>query len=238
MLCKPFIIVCTEAWVSDTINFINIKRYSNVLSILNEQLGMGNLFACWVSHWLTIHHKRNRVITSKEYLALFDRNTDYFCHCVINVDETLIHLNPPKTKQQSKQSISTGEKVPGYPRWICQPTKSLRQFFQNAPDIIYTNYLQKEQSMTKADIMPTYWTGKTKIWGRNDRKRKRKRYGSKDVIISHSESLYWEEVDKFQKSWMKESTKETTLRNKFFLSNNLCFISKVSELSKLIAQHR
>ena len=52
--------------------------HGSVVSILKDHLGMKKLSARWVSRLLTIDHKRNRVTTSIECLALFNRNKDEF----------------------------------------------------------------------------------------------------------------------------------------------------------------
>ncbi|GBP09183.1 Putative uncharacterized protein FLJ37770 [Eumeta japonica] len=47
--------------------------------ISHEYLDMRKLSARWVPRLLTLDHKRNRVTTSKECLAMFSRNPDEFC---------------------------------------------------------------------------------------------------------------------------------------------------------------
>lgn len=49
-----------------------------MLPILNENLGFRKLSASWVLRFPTIDHKRNRVTSSEEYLALFNFNPDEF----------------------------------------------------------------------------------------------------------------------------------------------------------------
>ena len=70
----------------------------SVVSILKDHLGMKKLSARWVQRLLTIDHKRNRVTTSIECLALFNRNKDEFLRRFVTVDETWIHHNTPETK--------------------------------------------------------------------------------------------------------------------------------------------
>ena len=55
-------------------------------SILKDHLGMKKLSGRWVPRLLTIDHKRNRVTTSIECLALFNRNKDEFCNSGRNMD--------------------------------------------------------------------------------------------------------------------------------------------------------
>lgn len=74
--------------------------------ILHEYLDTRKLSARWVPRLLTLDHKRNRVTTSKECLAMFNRNPDEFLRRFVTVDETWIHHNTPETKKQSKQWVA------------------------------------------------------------------------------------------------------------------------------------
>ena len=60
--------------VREIVQAIGISHES-VVSILKDHLGMKKLSSRWV---LTINHKRNRVTTSIECLALFNRNKEEF----------------------------------------------------------------------------------------------------------------------------------------------------------------
>ena len=53
--------------------------HGSVVSNLKDHLGMKNLSARWVPRLLTIVHKRNRVTTSLECLALFNTIRKSFC---------------------------------------------------------------------------------------------------------------------------------------------------------------
>lgn len=61
--------------VREIIEAISVS-YGSVVTILNDHLGMRKLSARWVRFLLTIDHKLNRVTTSQECLALFNRNMD------------------------------------------------------------------------------------------------------------------------------------------------------------------
>ncbi|CAK1604048.1 unnamed protein product [Parnassius mnemosyne] len=97
--------------VQEIVEAVGISRGS-VVSILNNHLGMRKLSARWVPRLLTVDHKRNRVTTSQEGLALFNRNMEEFLHRFVTVDKTWIHHNTPEIKQQSKQWVSKGESAP------------------------------------------------------------------------------------------------------------------------------
>ncbi|XP_037942754.1 uncharacterized protein LOC119676163, partial [Teleopsis dalmanni] len=63
--------------------------------ILHEYLDMKKLSARWIPRLLTLDHKRIRLTSSKECLAMFSRNpNEFFCRFV-TVDETWIHHNTP-----------------------------------------------------------------------------------------------------------------------------------------------
>ena len=62
--------------VREIVEAIGIS-HGSVVSILKDHLGMKKLSARWVPCLVTIDHKRNRVTTSIECLALFNRTS--FC---------------------------------------------------------------------------------------------------------------------------------------------------------------
>ena len=71
--------------VREIIEAIGISQRA-VVSILKDHLGMKKLSARWVPRLLTIDHKCNRVTTSIECLALFNRNKDEICNSGRNMD--------------------------------------------------------------------------------------------------------------------------------------------------------
>ena len=89
---------------------------------------------------LSEENKRNCVVDSKAILALFRRNPDEFLRRYITVDETLIHHYTPETKEQSRQTIFEGERAP----------KKAKTVFWDARGIVYTDYLKKGQTITRA----------------------------------------------------------------------------------------
>jgi len=74
-----------------------------VCHILNQDLGMRKLSACWVPRLLTLDQKRVRMNISKALLTQFRRNKSEFWRRLITVDETWIHHYTPESKIQSKQ---------------------------------------------------------------------------------------------------------------------------------------
>ncbi|GBP79720.1 Histone-lysine N-methyltransferase SETMAR [Eumeta japonica] len=111
--------------------------------ILHEYLDMRKLSARWVPRLLTLDHKRNRVTTSKECLAMFSRNPDEFLRRFVTVDETWIHHNTPDTKEQSKQWVSRGECGPKKAKQSLSAKKVMATVFEDARGIIHIDYLEK-----------------------------------------------------------------------------------------------
>ena len=109
--------------------------HGSVVSILKDHLGMKNLYARWVRRLLTIDHKRNRVTTSIECLALFNRNMNEFLHRFVTVDNT------PETKQQSKQWVLPAESAPKRAKVGLSANKVMATVFWDARGVIHIDYL-------------------------------------------------------------------------------------------------
>ncbi|GBP83022.1 Histone-lysine N-methyltransferase SETMAR [Eumeta japonica] len=116
--------------------------------ILHEYLDMRKLSARWVPQLLTLDHKRNRVTTSKECLAMFSRNSDEFLRRFVTVDETWIHHNTPETKEQSKQWVSRGERGPKKAKQSLSANKVMATVFWDARGVIHIDYLEKGKTIT------------------------------------------------------------------------------------------
>ncbi|GBP54687.1 Histone-lysine N-methyltransferase SETMAR [Eumeta japonica] len=116
--------------------------------ILHEYLDKRKLSARWVPRLLTLDHKRNRVTTSKECLAMFSRNPDEFLRRFVTVDETWIHHNTPETKEQSKQWVSRGERGPKKAKQSLSANKVMATVFWDARGVIHIDYLEKGKTIT------------------------------------------------------------------------------------------
>lgn len=116
--------------------------------ILHEYLDMKKLSARWVPRLLTLDHKRNRVTTSKDCLAMFSRNPNEFLRRFITVDETWIHHNTPETKEQSKQWVSRSERAPKKAKLCLSANKVMATVFWDARGIIHIDYLEKGKTIT------------------------------------------------------------------------------------------
>jgi len=79
--------------------------HGTVISILHEQLNKKKLSARWVLCLLTVNHKRDRVMISKQCLEMFQRNPDEFLCRFITVDETWIHYFTPETKEDNQNRL-------------------------------------------------------------------------------------------------------------------------------------
>ncbi|GBP26227.1 Histone-lysine N-methyltransferase SETMAR [Eumeta japonica] len=119
-----------------------------VCHILHEYLDMRKLSATWVPRLLTLDHKRNRVTTSKECLAMFSRNPDEFLRRFVTVDETWKHHNTPETKEQSKQWVSRGERGPKKAKQSLSANKAMATVFWDARGVIHIDYLEKGKTIT------------------------------------------------------------------------------------------
>ena len=70
---------------------IESAAHGSVVSILKDHFCMKKLSARWMPRLLTIDHKRNRMTSSIECLALFNRNKEEFLRRFVTMDETRIH---------------------------------------------------------------------------------------------------------------------------------------------------
>ncbi|GBP28367.1 Histone-lysine N-methyltransferase SETMAR [Eumeta japonica] len=120
--------------VRELVHAVGIST-ERVHHILHEYLDMRKLSAKWVPRLLTLDHKRNRVTTSKECLAMFSRNPDEFSRRFVTMDETWIHHNTPETKEQSKQWVSRVNVDQRRPNRVCQPTRFAVDFKQKRPHL-------------------------------------------------------------------------------------------------------
>ena len=162
--------------VREIVEAIGIS-HGSVVSILKDHLGMKKLSARWVPRLLTIDHKRNRVTTSIECLALFNRNKDEFLRRFVTVDETWIHHNTPETKQQSKQWVLPGESAPKKAKVGLSANKVMATVFWDARGVIHIDYLQKGRT-----INGEYYTNLLDRFN-EDLKKKRPHLAKKKVLF-------------------------------------------------------
>ena len=66
------------------------------------------------------------------------------------MDESLIHHYTPKTKEQSKQLVFKGERAPQKAKTMKSAAKVIVTVFWDARGFIYTDYLEKGQTITGA----------------------------------------------------------------------------------------
>ena len=66
------------------------------------------------------------------------------------MDETWIHHYTPETKEQSKQWLFEGERVPNKAKTVKSASKVIATVFWDAHVIIYTDYLKKGQTIIRA----------------------------------------------------------------------------------------
>ena len=83
-------------------------------------------------------------------MALFRRNPDEVLRRYITVDETWIYHYTPDTKEQSNQWVFKDERAPKKAKTVKSARKVIVMTFWNARGIIYTDYLEKGQTVTGA----------------------------------------------------------------------------------------
>ncbi|KAG5320106.1 SETMR methyltransferase, partial [Acromyrmex heyeri] len=94
----------------------SVPAFATVYNWVNE-FKRGRTSTCdaprsGVPRLLTVDHKRDRVMISKQCLEMFQHNPNEFLRRFITVDKTWIHYFTPETKEQSKQSTSPSEPAP------------------------------------------------------------------------------------------------------------------------------
>ena len=99
---------------------------------------------------LSEDNKRNRVVDSEAILALFHRDHGEFLRRYITVDETWIHHYTPETKEESKQWVFEGDRAQKTVKTVKSAGKVMATVSWNARGIIYTDYLEKGQTITGA----------------------------------------------------------------------------------------
>ena len=88
--------------------------------------------------------------TLRLFLARFRRNSGELLRRYITVDEICIHHYTPETKEQSKQWVGEGERVPKKVKTVKSAGKVMATFFLDARGIICTDYSEKGQTITGA----------------------------------------------------------------------------------------
>lgn len=84
----------------------------SVIPIFNNHLIIRNISARRIPPWVTIDHERNGLKTLKVHLALVNRNMGEFLHCLIPVDESLIHRNTSPPSSSRNSGVIPSELVP------------------------------------------------------------------------------------------------------------------------------
>lgn len=119
----------------------------SVYTMLSDVLGMSKLSSRWVPRMLTPDQKRNRVQTSKECLALLQRNKQDFWRRLVTTDETWLHYYEPERKEQSKQWTQKGENTPRKFKRTISAGKVMASVFWDANGILLVDYLEKGRTI-------------------------------------------------------------------------------------------
>ena len=79
---------------------------------------------------------------------MFKRNPKEFLRRFVTVDETWIQHYTPEMKEQSKQCTSSDERAPKKVKTVTSAGKVMATVVWDSPGIIFTDYLEKERTIT------------------------------------------------------------------------------------------
>ena len=149
MVNKIHDIVLADCWmkIREIAASVNISTKC-IENILHDKLGMRKLSARWVLRLLTFNQKQNRMVTSKQCLAMFKRNPSEFLWHYVTVDETWLHHYTLEMKVQSAQWVFPGKRGPKKARTIPSPGRVMAEIFWDSQAIIFIHYLEKGRTIT------------------------------------------------------------------------------------------
>lgn len=119
-----------------------------VHNIIHDELGMNKVSARWVPRLLTPDHKRTRLLTSRDNLALFEQNPDDFLQRFVTMDETWVHHYQPESKEQSKQWKRPGSPTPRKAKVIKSAGKVMASVFWDAKGVLLLDFLESGKTIT------------------------------------------------------------------------------------------
>lgn len=119
-----------------------------VHNIIRDELGMSKVSARWVPKLLTPDHKRTRLLTSRDNLALFEQNPDGFLQRFVTMDETWVHHYQPESKEQSKQWKRPGSPTPRKAKIVRSAGKIMASIFWDAKGVLLLDFLESGKTIT------------------------------------------------------------------------------------------
>lgn len=135
--------------IADTVGI----SIGSAVTILRDHLHMKKLNVKWVPHFLDIHQKEQRVVASKECLAMFNRNSKEFLRRYITMDETWIHHYTPESNRSSAEWVEKGGKRKKRVKTSQWAGKVMASVFWDAHGILMIDYLEKGKTINKEYYM-------------------------------------------------------------------------------------
>lgn len=140
--------------MEDTILIIN--QIANVITIslerfeiiLNNEHSTTKLSARWVSRFLTPDHKLTSLIISQQNLTLFARDPTGFFEGFITQAECWIHHFDQRQSDNPFSGISSPSLLQSRSRSFHLQRSWWLQYFGDAKDTVFIEYLQFEKTMT------------------------------------------------------------------------------------------
>jgi hypothetical protein len=118
-----------------------------VHAILKEDLGLVKKSARWVPKLLSSEQKKERVASSRDFLALLRRHSLALLNNIVTMDESAVSFHTPETKRASKEWVKKGLPGPRKAKVHATRTKKMVLVFFDAKGVIYTNYVPKGETV-------------------------------------------------------------------------------------------
>lgn len=115
--------------------------------ILHEDLGKRKLCARFVPHSLTEDQKKQRVLSSKEFVELADSDKS-FLERIVTGDETWCFMYDPETKRQSASWLGPKSPKPQKVRMQKSKVKTMLIAFFDARGLIHFEFVPEGQTVT------------------------------------------------------------------------------------------
>ena len=141
------IILADRRTTQRTIAFELQISQERVHNIIHQDLGMTKVSARWVPRLLTPDHKRARLVTSRDNLALFERDPEDFLQRFVTMDETWVHHYQPESKEQSKQWKRPGSPTPRKAKIVKSAGKVMASIFWDAKGVLLVDFLETGQTI-------------------------------------------------------------------------------------------
>lgn len=130
--------------------------YGTMHDILHLDLNLVKKSARWVPKLLSPEQMQKRVDCATDFLKLIGKGGPRSkLHRIITMDETLISLFTPETKNQSKQWLPVGEPAPTKAKVQASRNKRMALAFFDSSGLIYTRIADQHEKINSAYIIET-----------------------------------------------------------------------------------